>query len=266
MKIAAVIEYCGSRYSGWQHQPHARSIQQQVETALRRVADHTVQVQCAGRTDTGVHALHQVIHFETDAVRTGHAWVAGGNTYLPEHISILWAQPVADDFHARYAALRRSYRYVILNRTTRPGLNPELVAWEYRPLDARRMNQAAAALIGEHDFSAFRAAGCQAKVPIRNVHRLNVFRAGEYVVIEITANAYLQHMVRNIAGVLMAIGAGEKPIEWAGQVLEGRDRTQGGVTAPAGGLYLTCVEYPEKYGIPEPVPDCWPLLLSAVGN
>jgi len=228
---------------------------------LTRVADHVIRVHCAGRTDSGVHALNQVVHFETDAVRPVHAWVTGANTYLAEDISILWAQPVAADFHARYSAIRRSYRYIILNRPMRPGVNRELVTWDHRPLDAGRMSRAAADLIGEHDFTSFRSAGCQARVPRRDVQRLQVFRAGEYVVIEITANAFLQHMVRNIAGVLMAIGCGEQDIGWARSVLEARDRTQGGITAPASGLYLTRVEYPEKYGIPEPAPGTWPLLL-----
>lgn len=228
---------------------------------MTRVADHEVRVHCAGRTDSGVHALNQVIHFETDAVRPVHAWVAGANTYLAEDISVLWAQPVADDFHARYSAIRRSYRYIILNRPVRPGVNRELVAWDHRLLDVGRMSSAAEDLIGEHDFTSFRSAGCQAKVPMRDVQRLHVFRTGEYVVIEITANAFLQHMVRNIAGVLMAIGCGEEDIGWAKRVLEARDRTQGGVTAPASGLYLTRVVYPEKYGIPEPDPGTWPLLL-----
>ncbi|MBF8268602.1 MAG: tRNA pseudouridine synthase A [Gammaproteobacteria bacterium] len=261
MKIAAVLEYCGSRYSGWQYQHHTTSIQQHVESALTRVADHEVRVHCAGRTDAGVHALNQVIHFETDSVRPVHAWVAGSNTYLPADISLLWVQPIADDFHARYSALRRSYRYIILNRPTRPGLNRDLVSWEHWPLDVDLMRVAASDLIGEHDFTSFRAAGCQAKVPIREVQKLEVFRSGEYVVIEITANAFLQHMVRNIAGVLMAIGSGKQAIDWVRQILEARDRTKGGVTAPASGLYLTRVEYPETYGIPKPAPGSWPLLL-----
>src|SRR3990172_1539802 len=261
MKIAAVIEYRGSRYSGWQHQQHATSIQQLVEAALARVADHEVRVHCAGRTDTGVHALNQVIHFETNSVRPVNAWVAGSNTYLSDDISLLWAQPIADDFHARYSALRRSYRYIILNRPMRPGLICDVVAWEHRPLDVNPMHRAASDLIGEHDFSSYRAAGCQAKVPVREVQKLEVFRSGEYVVIEITANAFLQHMVRNIAGVLMAIGSGKQDIDWARQILDARDRTKGGVTAPANGLYLTRVEYPEAYGIPEPATGSWPLIL-----
>ena len=261
MKIAAVIEYRGSQFSGWQNQKHASSIQQHVETALARIADHEIRVHCAGRTDAGVHALNQVIHFETTAMRPPRAWIAGSNTYLSDDVCILWAQQVADDFHARYSAVCRSYRYVILNRPARPALNPDLVTWEYQPLDANRMGQAAACLIGEHDFTSYRAAGCQAQVPIREVQQLSVFRNGEYVVIDITANAFLQHMVRNIAGVLIAIGAGRENTEWAQQVLAARDRTRGGVTAPANGLYLTRVGYPEKYQIPTPAAAAWPLIL-----
>ena len=261
MKVAAVLEYRGSKFSGWQIQQHADSIQQHVETALSRVADHEIRVQCAGRTDTGVHALNQVIHFETGSVRADQAWVTGTNTYLSDDVSILWARPVAEDFHARYSAVRRSYRYIIYNRKLRPALNRDLVTWEYRPLDSGLMNKAAMDLVGEHDFSSYRAAGCQSKVPVREVHKLSVFRTGEYVVIDITANAFLQHMVRNIAGVLMAIGSGRENSDWAKRVLEARDRTKGGVTAPAGGLYLTLVEYPDKFKIPKPAADTWPLLL-----
>ena len=251
MKIAAVLEYCGSCYSGWQHQKHTTSIQQQVEAALSRVADHDVRVHCAGRTDAGVHALHQVIHFETSSERPVHAWIAGSNTYLPEEISVLWAQPIADDFHARYSARNRSYRYVIVNRSKRPAVNRELVAWEHQPLDVTLMSRAAADLVGNHDFSSYRAAGCQAKGPVRDVQKLEVFRSGEYVIIEITANAFLQHMVRNISGVLMKIGSGEEDTAWAKQILEARDRTKGGVTAPANGLYLIHVAYPENMAFRE---------------
>lgn len=259
MKIAAGVEYCGAGFSGWQQQKHTVGIQQYVETALSDVADHKIQVQCAGRTDAGVHALNQVIHFETSASRPGHAWIMGGNSGLPEGISILWAKQVADDFHARFSATRRSYRYVILNRPVRPGLGSGLITWEYLPLDIESMGKGAVDLVGEHDFTSFRAAGCQAKVPTRQVFELVVTRNGEYVIIDVSANAYLQHMVRNIAGVLIAIGSGKEKSGWAKQVLEAKDRTKGGVTAPAEGLYLTRVVYPEKYGIPGPAPDIWPL-------
>lgn len=261
MKIAAVIEYRGSRFSGWQHQQHADSIQQHVEDALSKVADHNVRVHCAGRTDSGVHALNQVIHFETSSSRSAYSWVTGSNTYLSSDVCVLWARQVAGDFHARYSAVRRCYRYIIHNRKLRPALNQDLVTWEFQPLDVDLMGKAAADLVGEHDFSSFRAAGCQSKVPVREVQKLSVFQNGEYIVIEITANAFLQHMVRNIAGVLMAIGSGREDTGWAKQVLEARDRTRGGVTAPANGLYLTRVVYPAKYDIPGPAAGSWPMLL-----
>ena len=261
MKIAAVVEYRGSGFSGWQHQKHAGSIQQHVEAALSRVADHEVRVHCAGRTDSGVHALHQVIHFETGALRSEHSWVTGCNTYLSDDVCLVWSREIAEDFHARYSAIRRSYRYIIHNRKLRPALNHDLVTWEYQPLDVKLMQAAAADLVGEYDFTSYRAAGCQSKVPIREVQKLSVVRSGEYVVIDITANAFLQHMVRNIAGVLMAIGSGKESMGWAKRVLDACDRTKGGVTAPANGLYLTRVEYPDKYNIPGPAADSWPLLL-----
>ncbi len=250
MKIVLGLEYSGTQYSGWQRQKHARSIQQHVEEALSRVADQTVIVQCAGRTDTGVHALHQVIHFETDAVREMRSWVLGGNVNLPQDISILWVQPAADDFHARFSATGRSYRYIILNRSARPGIYNHRVTWECRSLDEHRMQQAADCLIGEHDFTSYRAVDCQSNSPVRRVRQLDVNRQGDTVVINIEANAFLHHMVRNIAGVLMEIGTGKAPVEWSQQVLAARDRTLGGVTAAPDGLYLMNVTYPEKFNIP----------------
>lgn len=250
MKIVLGLEYSGTQYSGWQRQKHARSIQQYVEDALSRVADQTVTVQCAGRTDTGVHALHQVVHFETDAVREMRSWVLGGNVNLPQDISILWVRPAADDFHARYSATGRSYRYIILNRSARPGIYNHRVTWECRLLDEHKMQQAADCLIGEHDFTSYRAVDCQSNSPVRRVRRLDVNRIGDTVIINIEANAFLHHMVRNIAGVLMEIGMGKAPVEWSQQVLEARDRTLGGVTAAPDGLYLMNVTYPEKFNIP----------------
>lgn len=250
MRVALGLEYDGSGFRGWQIQRGARSVQSCVEAALSRVADHGVRVVCAGRTDTGVHALSQVIHFDSEAMRDERAWLFGGNTYLPSDVSILWARPVPDDFHARYSATARVYRYVILNRPARPGLFASRVTWEYRPLSETLMREAACYLLGEHDFSAFRAQGCQAGHAVRTIHRLEVDREEDRVSIEIEANAYLYHMVRNIAGVLMAIGRGIAAPAWANQVLEARRRAQGGVTAPASGLYLTAVRYPAAYGIP----------------
>ena len=261
MKIALGLEYCGSNYSGWQSQTHAVSIQTEVEAALSSVADENISVVCAGRTDAGVHALHQVIHFETSRQRQPMAWVFGGNVHLPKDISLIWAKPVADDFHARFSALGRGYRYVILNRAARPGVFASRMTWEYRHLNTELMNEAAACLLGEHDFSAYRGRDCQAKSPVRTVRRLEIKRHVEYVVIDIEANAFLHHMVRNIAGVLMAIGMGKAPVAWAREVLEARERRLGGITAPPQGLYLRTIEYPESYQIPGNAGIDWPLII-----
>ncbi|MFQ5659359.1 MAG: tRNA pseudouridine(38-40) synthase TruA [Gammaproteobacteria bacterium] len=261
MKIAAGVEYCGARFFGWQRQKSLISVQQHVEEALSVVADHRVRVHCAGRTDTGVHAVQQVIHFETKAHREMYSWVFGANANMCPDVSLVWAKQMDDDFHARFSATGRSYRYIILNRPSRPGLGHGLVTWEYRALHEELMSTAAADLIGEHDFTAFRAQGCRANTPVREIRRLNVYRNSEYVIIEIEANAFLQHMVRNIAGVLMAIGMGKKGPYWARQVLQARDRSLGGVTAPAQGLYLADIEYPDKFIIPRPDPARWPLFL-----
>ncbi len=251
MKIAAGVEYRGHTYSGWQKQTHSPSIQEQVESALSSVANQPVAVTCAGRTDAGVHALNQVIHFETDALREDRAWVFGGNTYLPGDIALTWARAVAADFHARYRALSRLYQYIILNRPARPALNTHHVAWEPRALDPEKMSQAALSLTGEHDFTSYRAKSCQATSPIREIKKIAVRREGEYIYILIEANAFLHHMVRNIAGVLMAIGMGRQKVGWEMEVLKAKDRAHGGVTAAASGLYLLDVNYPEKYGIPK---------------
>ena len=214
------------------------------------MADHAIKVICAGRTDTGVHAQEQVVHFDTHASRDLHAWVLGTNTNLQPDVSILWAVMVDDDFHARFSAIARSYRYVILNRQSRPALRYERVSWTHGALDEQRMSDAAKYFIGQHDFTTFRAVACQSKTPVRTIERLNVVRHGEYIVIDITANAFLHHMVRNIAGVLMEIGCGDKEPEWVQELLESRDRTAGGVTAHAGGLYLMSVDYPEQFDLP----------------
>lgn len=251
MKVACGVEYDGSRFHGWQQQIGVRTIQPYVEAALSKVANHPLRVCCAGRTDAGVHATGQVVHMETSAERSMRSWTLGANVNLPDDVSVLWARPVADTFDARFSAMSRTYRYIICNRLTRPGLWRGKVAWDLRPLDERKMAAAARSLIGEHDFSAFRAKGCQAKHPVRAIRRMDVTRSGDFVVIEVEANAFLLHMVRNVAGVLAAIGAGERDPDWAGQVLEGRDRAAGGVTAPPDGLYLTRVQYPVEYQFPE---------------
>ncbi len=250
IRIALGIEYDGSEYFGWQRQVDAASVQASLETALSKVADHPVQTICAGRTDTSVHGSGQVVHFETTAKRTLRAWVLGTNTNLPPSICVRWAKEVPEDFHARFSATARHYRYIIFNDPVRPAIYSKYVSWALRPLDEKKMQQAADAFIGEHDFSAFRASGCQAKTPIRTIRQLKVTRQGSYITVDVSANAFLHHMVRNIVGVLLSIGAGEEAVEWAGAVLAGQDRRHAGVTAPASGLYLVKVDYPEIYLIP----------------
>lgn len=251
MRIALGIEYDGSDFAGWQLQEgEVRSVQGAVEQALSRVADHPVRVVCAGRTDAGVHATAQVVHFDTHAERSMRSWVYGANANLPKSVSVQWARPVGDDFHARFSAVRRRYRYVILNREVRPTFLAWRVAWEYRPLDETLMRRAARDLVGEHDFSAYRAVACQAKSPVRSLYELAVSRDRDLVILDLEANAFLHHMVRNIAGVLMDIGAGKQAPGWAREVLESRDRTLGGVTAQPHGLYLTGVGYPAHFDLP----------------
>lgn len=251
MRLALGVEYDGSGFSGWQFQDHSRSVQEEVEKALSKVANHPLRVHCAGRTDTGVHATGQVIHFDTEVQREMRSWVFGANANLPKEVAILWAKPVQDEFHARFSAIRRRYRYVIFNRHVRPTFLAYRTSWCYRELDIERMSAAAQYLIGQHDFSSYRAVACQAKSPVREVYELSVSRHAELIYIDIEANAFLHHMVRNIAGVLMEIGRGEQEPVWAREVLEYRDRALGGVTAPPYGLYLTKVTYPENHQIPE---------------
>lgn len=251
MRIAAIVEYDGSGFSGWQWQSGVRTVQQSLETALTRVADAPVRVVTAGRTDTGVHATGQVVHFDTEAVRDPHAWVRGTNSNLPRDVAVLWAGQASAEFHARFAATGRHYHYCILNRAVRPTYLSDRISWDYRPLDVERMQEAAVHLLGQHDFSSYRAVQCQAKHPVRELRALDIQRHGDRIVIHVYANAFLHHMVRNIAGVLCAIGAGERPPDWAREVLEARDRTRGGITAPPDGLYLTRVEYPQHFGIPQ---------------
>ena len=249
-RIAVGLEYQGSCYVGWQAQPCRASVQGLAEAALSQVAAEPVSLVCAGRTDAGVHARGQVAHFDTRAERSLRAWVLGANSRLPRDISVSWARPVPAHFHARYSAEARTYRYLILNRQARSALAARAVTWVHRPLDERAMAQAASLLTGEHDFSAFRAAECQAKSPIRRLERLAVWPEEDWLTIEAVANAFLHHMVRNIAGLLIAIGKGEARPEWASQVLAGRDRRLAAPTAPASGLYLWAVRYPEAFALP----------------
>jgi tRNA pseudouridine38-40 synthase len=259
MRIAAIVEYDGSRFSGWQLQDGDRTVQGCMEEALSKVANESLRVMAAGRTDAGVHASGQVIHFDSNAKRSDYEWLRGANSNLPDDIAILWARQVDSSFHARFSATGRHYQYIILNRSVRPTYLAKRVTWEYRPLDIVPMQRAAKILIGTHDFTSFRAVQCQAKDPVKDLRRLEISRHGEFVTIDARANAFLHHMVRNIAGVLMSIGADEQPSEWVRDVLAARDRTVAGVTAPAHGLYLTALEYPEHFEIPRlsSGPELW---------
>jgi tRNA pseudouridine38-40 synthase len=250
-KVVLVVEYDGSKYKGWQAQKLGiPSVQESLEKALALVANHPVRVVCAGRTDSGVHASAQVVHFETDSERNERAWTLGVNTYLSSDIRVVTARYVADDFHARFSALSRRYRYVIYQSPICPAILTNGVTWSYRALDARAMKEAASVFLGTHDFSSFRAIGCQANTPIRTVLNFDVQQIGQYIILDVRANAFLHHMIRNFAGVLMSIGAGEKPIAWAKQTLDAKDRTKGGITAPPTGLYFVGVEYPECFNLP----------------
>jgi tRNA pseudouridine38-40 synthase len=249
-RVAAIVEYDGTDYAGWQSQIHAASIQDAVQAALSFVAAHPVVAICAGRTDAGVHSLGQVIHFDTDAQRTARAWVLGANTKLASNIALQWAGEVTPGFHARHKAVRRTYRYAILNRSERSALQRTRAAWIHRPLDAAAMHTAAQALVGEHDFSAFRSIECQSKTTVRKVDSIQVIREGDYLWLEIVANAFLHHMVRNIVGTLIELQREAAPAQAMAAVLAGADRRYAGATAPAAGLYFWRVEYPPIYGIP----------------
>ena len=253
MKYALGVEYAGTAYCGWQRQPHCESIQQNLETALGFVANQQVELVCAGRTDAGVHALEQVAHFETTAERTARAWLLGTNCRLPRDIRLQWVTPVADDFHARFSATARAYRYIILNADVPTAIFHHMVSWEFRPLDHEAMHECAQQLVGEHDFSSFRAVGCQAKSPRRNVHEVSVTRQGQLIYLDIKANAFLYHMVRNIAGSLIAIGKGERDSDWFAEVIAMRDRNLAEVTAPASGLYFLRAWYDAEYKLPTTV-------------
>jgi len=252
-RVACRIEYDGSHYCGWQAQPHleVETVQERLELALAAVADCPVRVHCAGRTDTGVHGYQQIIHFDAPVGRSGRSWVLGTNANLPAEIRVHWAVEVAPDFHARFSALSRRYRYIISNTPVRSALLNSQITWQRRPLDAQRMHSEAQCLLGEQNFSAFQAASCQSKTPMRNVHFVDVSRRADWVLIDIQANAFLHHMVRNIAGSLMAVGSGRQDEGWLNAILHGRDRTLAAETAPADGLYLVHVEYPPQFALPK---------------
>ena len=250
MRIALALEYDGSRFLGWQTQPGGGTVQDTLQAALTGIAGSAVQVTCAGRTDRGVHAREQVVHFDTGAARPDSAWVRGANALLPDSVAVLWAARVADDFHARYAALARTYRYVLLNRPVRPALAARHAGWTHAPLDVAAMREAALLLVGEHDFSAFRAAECQARSPVRTLQALEVQARGERIDFVLRANAFLQHMVRNIVGTLVYVGNGRHAPQWVGEVLASRDRARAAPTFAAEGLYLERVDYAERWGLP----------------
>ncbi len=253
MRVVLGVEYDGSRFHGWQtQQPGVRTVQETLEAALSKVADEPVEVVCAGRTDTGVHASEQVVHFDTGARRPSHGWVMGSNVNLPRDLCVLWAAELPESFHARFSAVARTYRYWILNRLSRPAIFHRRVTWIHRRLDAGRMHRAGQVLVGTHDFTSYRTVHCQARSPVRTLHHLRVERQGDLVCLEVRADGFLHHMVRNIAGVLIAVGSGEAEESWVEEVLEHRDRTLGGVTAPPDGLYFHHVDYPEEFRLPRP--------------
>lgn len=249
MNIALGIEYSGSRYCGWQRQSHSPSVQQTLEEVLSKIANHPVSVFCAGRTDTGVHATGQVVNFHLESERPLKAWHMGANTLLPDDVSIRWAQQMGADFHARHSATARRYRYVIQNTSYQAATLAKKVTWYRQQLDAPRMHEAAQSLLGENNFASFQASSCQSLTPFRFVSKVSVSRWHEFVVIDITANAFLHHMVRNIVGCLIEVGNGKEPIEFVEKILQAKDRTQAPMTAKPFGLYLVEVSYPEEFEI-----------------
>ena len=251
MRIALGIEYCGTGFRGWQSQTGGGTVQDALEAALRQIAGEKIGVLCAGRTDAGVHATHQVAHFDTSVERPLSAWVRGVNSHLPDGVAVRWAQPVADEFHARFSARGRRYRYLLLNRPQRPGLWQGRVGWFHWPLELARMQEASGRLLGEHHFSAFPAAECQAKSPIKHLHRLDIRLEGEMLVFDLDANAFLHHMVRNIVGCLVYVGKGKYPPGWLAEVLEGRERRLAAPTFAPDGLYLRRIQYEAKWGLPQ---------------
>jgi tRNA pseudouridine38-40 synthase len=250
MKIAIGIEYDGSRFHGWQSQPSGNTVQDQLERALASIAGEPIRLAAAGRTDAGVHALAQVAHFETAAVRPQSAWVRGVNTLLEQAVAVQWAAPVAEDFHARYSAISRSYRYVLYNHPVRPALHHGRVGWFHLPLDAEAMRAALDILAGEHDFSAFRSSECQAKSPVRIMRSCSLEQRGPHLCFPFRANGFLHHMVRNIVGCLVYIGKGKHPPGWLAEVLASRDRRHAAPTFAPDGLYLSEVEYAAGWGLP----------------
>jgi tRNA pseudouridine38-40 synthase len=250
VRVALGIEYDGTSFAGWQCQLHGNTVQDALERALSAVADRPVATVCAGRTDAGVHALMQVVHFDVDVVRPDSAWVRGTNANLPSTVAVLWARPVADDFHARFSALGRRYRYVLLNHPVRPGLLQGKVGWHHQTLDVDAMRAAAAVLVGEHDFSAFRSSECQAKSPVRTLRKFDIVRQDDLIIFDLHANAFLHHMVRNLVGALVYVGNGRWAPQATETLLAGRDRSKGAPTFAAAGLYFVGADYEARWSLP----------------
>ncbi len=259
MRYAARIEYDGSRFCGWQRQVGVATVQESLELALGKVANEKIVVHTAGRTDTGVHATSQFVHFDTDCQRDLYNWSRGVNTQLPVGVAMTWISPVKAAFHARFSAEKRHYRYIILNRTMKPSYLAGKVSWFYRPLELAAMQRAAEPLLGTHDFSAYRAASCQSQQPVKTLFKLDIQQQEKWIWMDVVADGFLHHMVRNLAGVLTTIGSGEADVSWARQVLDLKDRTKGGITATPDGLYLTHVDYAPQFGLPAAVdlPRFW---------
>jgi tRNA pseudouridine38-40 synthase len=251
MRIALGVEYDGSQFYGWQSQTDGNTVQDALQAALSGIADEQIAIIAAGRTDTGVHALEQVVHFDTGVERPLSAWVRGVNALLPKSISVLWAHPVPEEFHARFSAQARSYRYLLINRPVRSAIQYGKAGWFHAPLDVGSMCEAAQYLLGEHDFSAFRAAECQAKSPIKNLAQLDITRQGDMIIFDLTAGAFLHHMVRNIVGCLVYVGKGKHQPQWMQQVLQGRERSLAAPTFAPDGLYLRRITYDAKWELPE---------------
>ena len=254
MRYAIGVEYDGSAFLGWQVQAQEPTVQACIERALSRVADQEIRVHCCGRTDSGVHALCQVAHFDTDAVRSERSWVLGLNSHLPAGASVLWIRETDEEFHARFSAFSRSYRYLIVNRWIRPALDATRKSWCRTPLDADNMHCAAQLLLGEHDFTSFRASACQSQHAVREIHSISVRRDGDVIQLDVSANGFLYHMVRNIAGSLIRVGKGEEPAAWLGEILEKQDRTLAAPTAAPEGLYFLGARFPDQYNLPDVTP------------
>ncbi|MCF8177263.1 MAG: tRNA pseudouridine(38-40) synthase TruA [Sulfuritalea sp.] len=250
MRIALGLEYEGTRFCGWQSQAGGGTVQDALESALGNIADTPIRVVCAGRTDSGVHAIEQVVHFDTEVIRPNTAWVRGVNSHLPGSVAVRWARLVPDGFHARFSALGRRYRYLLLNRGERPGLMANRVGWFHHSLDVDAMSEAAKYFLGEQDFSAFRSVECQAKSPVKKLHRADLTRHGDLLVFEFEASAFLHHMVRNLVGALVYVGKGAHKPDWIAELLASRDRSKAAPTFEACGLYFAGVDYDPDWQLP----------------